>query len=145
MRVFGASGEGAELIRFFCIYIAPSWIVVGWLFVANAALQQSRLPDLVDGVQLGPRDGRHRAVRVDRRDPIRRRWRARRSGAGAVAFGVGAVVVCFMVVGKLAARRRAAASPDESPATAPPIPPFSSGKAATAIDWADPDEDVKRP
>ena len=29
IRVFGASGEGAELIRFFCIYVAPSWIFVG--------------------------------------------------------------------------------------------------------------------
>ena len=26
VRLFGASGEGAELIRFFCMYIAPSWI-----------------------------------------------------------------------------------------------------------------------
>src|SRR6185436_12459614 len=28
VRLFGASGEGAELIRFFCIYIAGSWVLV---------------------------------------------------------------------------------------------------------------------
>ena len=44
VRVFGATGEGAELIRFFCIYVAPSWIVVGWLFVANAAFNNLGFP-----------------------------------------------------------------------------------------------------
>ena len=63
---------------------------------------------------------------------------------GAVAFGVGAAVVCFMVVGKLDARRTSS-SRDEIPVTAPPTPPFSSGKAATAIDWTDSHNDVKRP
>ena len=44
VKLFGATGEGAELIRFFCIYIAPSWVVVGWLFVANAGFNNLGFP-----------------------------------------------------------------------------------------------------
>ena len=134
VRVFGATGEGAELIRFFCIYVAPSWIVVGWLFVANAAFNNLGFPTWSTRVQLGPRDGRHGAVRVDRRDPIRRRGRHRRVRRRArVVFGIGAVIVCFMVVGRLADAPIARAARGDR-LTAPPVPPFSSGKAATAID-----------
>jgi hypothetical protein len=45
-----------------------------------------------------------------------------------------------------AAHRRTGSRPSRAPApergrrVAPPIPPFSSGKAATALDWADPEE-----
>src|ERR1043165_9576189 len=44
IRVFGASGDGAALIRFFCITIAPTWLLVGATFVANAAFNNLGFP-----------------------------------------------------------------------------------------------------
>ena len=44
IRVFGASGDGASLIRFFCIYVAPTWLFVGATFVANAAFNNLGFP-----------------------------------------------------------------------------------------------------
>jgi Na+-driven multidrug efflux pump len=134
VRVFGASGDGAELIRFFCIYLAPSWIVVGWLFVANAAFNNLGFPTwstvfnwgratvgTMPFVWLGATQFGAAGVIAGQ-------------SAGSVLFGVGAVIVCFWVVGRLAARQ---ITPhlEEVPAVAPPVPPFSSGKAATALDY----------
>jgi hypothetical protein len=59
---------------------------------------------------------------------------------GAVLFGVAALFVSFRIVNQLATRH-ATGHPDEVATTAPPIPPFASGKAATALDWADPEEE----
>jgi putative MATE family efflux protein len=144
VKVFGATGEGAELIRFFCIYIAPSWIVVGWLFVANAGFNNLGFPTwstvfnwgratvgTIPFVYFGATQFGAAGVLAGQ-------------ALGAVAFGVSAAVVCFMVVGKLGARRTTSLR-DEIPVSAPPTPPFSSGKAATAIDWTDSHNDVKRP
>jgi hypothetical protein len=50
-----------------------------------------------------------------------------------VLFGIGAVVVCFIVIARLAARHTGE-HPDTIPDVAPPIPAFASGKAATAIE-----------
>ena len=44
IRLFGASGDGAALIRFFCIFIAPTWLFVGATFVANAAFNNLGYP-----------------------------------------------------------------------------------------------------
>src|SRR6185295_16327706 len=141
VRAFGASGEGAELIRFFCIYVAPSWIAVGWLFVANAAFNNLGFPTwstvfnwgratvgTVPFVWIGATQFGAAGVIAGQ-------------GAGGVAFAVGAVVVCFMVIGKLAGHP-ARAEPEEV-ATAAEVPPFSSEKAATAIEWGEPDEKAK--
>jgi len=38
------------------------------------------------------------------------------------------------------ATRHATGRPEEIATVAPPLPPFASGKAATALDWADPEE-----
>jgi putative MATE family efflux protein len=134
VRAFGASGEGAELIRFFCIYVAASWIAVGWLFVANAAFNNLGFPTwstvfnwgratvgTMPFVWIGATQFGAAGVIAGQ-------------AAGAVVFGIGAVIVCFMVIGQLAARQ---ISPhrEEIPG-APPIPPFSSAKAATALDYA---------
>jgi putative MATE family efflux protein len=134
VRVFGATGEGAELIRFFCIWVAPSWIVVGWLFVANAAFNNLGFPTwstvfnwgratvgTVPFVWIGATQFGAAGVIAGQ-------------AAGALVFGVGAVIVCFMVVGRLATHRLQP-HPEEIPTVAPPVPPFSSGKAATAIDY----------
>jgi putative MATE family efflux protein len=134
VRLFGATGEGAELIRFFCIYVAPSWIVVGWLFVANAAFNNLGFPTwstvfnwgratvgTLPFVWLGATQFGAAGVIAGQ-------------AAGSVLFGIGAVIVCFWVVGQLAVRQIKPRR-EEVPTVAPPIPPFSSGKAATALDY----------
>ena len=134
VALFGASGEGAELIRFFCIYVAPSWIAVGWLFVANAAFNNLGFPTWSTVFNWG------RATV----GTVPFVWFGAQFGAagviagqalGAVAFGVGAVIVCFRVVDRLAAHQVRPHLSDVP--EAPPIPPFSSAKAATALEWAD--------
>jgi hypothetical protein len=41
------------------------------------------------------------------------------------------------------ATRHATGHPEEIATVGLPIPPFASGKAATALDWADPEEQTK--
>jgi Na+-driven multidrug efflux pump len=142
IRVFGASGDGAALIRFFCIYIAPTWLFVGATFVANAAFNNLGYPTWssvfnwgratlgtipfvwLGGTQFGPQ-----GVLAGQ-------------AAGAVISGLAAIIVALRIVDRLG-ERHARPLPAEVPSVAPPIPPFSSGKAATALDWADPEEKVK--
>jgi Na+-driven multidrug efflux pump len=142
IRVFGASGDGAALIRFFCIYVAPTWLFVGATFVANAAFNNLGFPTWssvfnwgratlgtipfvwLGGTQFGPQ-----GVLAGQ-------------AAGAVISGIAAIIVALRIVDRVAARH-ARPHPDEVASVAPPIPPFSSGKAATALDWADPDEKIK--
>ena len=141
VRAFGVSAEGADLIRFFCMYLSWSWIAVGWLFVANAAFNNLGFPTwstvfnwgratvgTVPFVWIGATQFGAAGVIAGQ-------------GAGGVAFAIGAVVVCFMVIGKLAGHP-ARAQPEEV-ATAAEVPPFSSEKAATAIEWAEPDDKAK--
>ncbi len=143
VRLFGTSGEGAELIRFFCIYVAGSWLAVGALFVANAAFNNLGYPTwstvfnwgratvgTVPFVWIGATQFGAAGVIAGQ-------------AAGAVLFGIGAIVVCFMVLEKLATHH--IAKPEKFAAVAPPVPPFASAKAATALDWTDSREDVKRP
>lgn len=33
---FGLAGRAAEIVRFYCLYVAPLWLFLGYLFVANA-------------------------------------------------------------------------------------------------------------
>jgi Na+-driven multidrug efflux pump len=138
VRLFSASGDGAELIRFFCIYVAASWVFVGALFVANATFNNLGFPTwstvfnwgratvgTVPFVWFGAQYGAEGVLAGQ--------------GAGAVLFGIGAIIVGLRVVNTLATRH-ARPQAEEFAAVAPPVPPFSSGKAATAIDWVDPDE-----
>ena len=59
--------------------------------------------------------------------------------AGAVLFGIAAIIVSLRIVDQLATHHLRAHM-EEIPAVAPPVPPFSSDKAATAIDWIDVEE-----
>ena len=106
VKVFGATGEGAELIRFFCIYIAPILDRGRMAVRRQRGLQQSWLPDLVDAFSTGAarRSARSRSC-ISARTQFGAAGVLAGQALGAVAFGVGAAVVCFMVVGKLGARR----------------------------------------
>jgi putative MATE family efflux protein len=135
VRLFGVSGEGAELIRFFCIYVAPTWVFVGATFVANGAFNNLGFPTwstvfnwgratvgTVPFVWIGATQFGPEGVIAGQ-------------AAGAVLFGIAAIIVCLRVVDQLATHQLRVQR-DTTPEVAPAVPPFASDKAATAIDWA---------
>src|SRR5882724_2169746 len=104
VRVFGSSGEGATLIRFFCVYVAPTWLFVGATFVANAAFNNLGFPTwssvfnwgratvgTVPFVWIGATQFGPEGVIAGQ-------------AAGTVVFGVASIIVTFRVVDRLAAR-----------------------------------------
>lgn len=44
VALFGATGETAEIVLFFCLISGPMWLFVGALFVANAAFNNLGMP-----------------------------------------------------------------------------------------------------
>jgi putative MATE family efflux protein len=142
VRAFGSSGEGAALIRFFSIYIAPTWLFVGATFVANAAFNNLGFPSwssvfnwgratvgTVPFVWFGATKFGPEGILAGQ-------------AAGAVAFGLASIIVALRVVDRLAAHHLKAER-DAPVEVAPPVPPFSSDKAATALDWADPEAAIE--
>jgi MATE family, multidrug efflux pump len=139
VRVFGLSGEGAALLRFFCVYVAPTWLFVGATFVANAAFNNLGFPTwssvfnwgratvgTVPFVWFGATQFGPEGVIAGQ-------------AAGTIAFGIASIIVALRVVDQLAAHHLEAQR-GAAVEVAPPVPPFSSDKAATALDWADPEE-----
>ncbi|MEL6201626.1 MAG: MATE family efflux transporter [Pseudomonadota bacterium] len=129
--LFQAEGEARELIIFFCRFIAITFLFNGALFVANAGFNnlgfalystlfnwgRSTL-GVIPFVWLGSQwYGAQGAVAG---------W-----GLGAIVFGLGAVIVCFRVIGKI---EHLADDDKESPKvklhTDLPTNALSSGKAA---------------
>jgi putative MATE family efflux protein len=125
---FGATGAARELIGFYCLFVAGSFLFNGMLFVANAAFNNLGFPlystlsnwgrstlGVIPFVSLGASwYGATGALAG--------------SGLGAVLFGLGAAYVCFKVIKDLERR-----NPLEPVAHIPAAgnSPFSSGKAAT--------------
>ena len=141
VRVFGVTGEGAALIRFFCIFIAPTWLFVGATFVANAAFNNLGFPTwssvfnwgratvgTVPFVWLGATKFGPEGILAGQ-------------AAGATVFGIAAIIVAFRIVDRLAAHH-IAAQHDTTPEVGPDIPPFSD-KAATVLDWPDPTNEIE--
>ncbi len=100
VAVFEATGDAASLIRFFCIFVAASFLFNGALFVANAAFNNLGHPLLatffnwgratlgvIPFVYLGSSYGPQGVLAG---------W-----GLGAVVFGVLAVIVSFKTVAQL--------------------------------------------
>jgi putative MATE family efflux protein len=126
--LFGAQGTTRDFINFFCLYVAGSFLFNGMLFVANAAFNNLGYPlystlsnwgrstlGVIPFVSLGAAwYGANGAMAG--------------SGLGAAVFGLGAVIVCFRVLGGLEARNPPEITVDP-PASAQS--PFSTGKAAT--------------
>jgi putative MATE family efflux protein len=127
--LFGADGEARNLIIFFCLFAAGSFLFNGSLFVANAAFNNlgfatystvfnwgrstlGVIPFVWVGAQLYGAKG------------VIAGW-----GLGAVVFGLAAVIVAFRVVRTIGDR-----SPSGTDLPPPPPAaqsPFSTGKAAT--------------
>ena len=127
--LFGASGEARELIVFFCLFVAGSFLFNGALFVAIAAFNILGFPTLstvfnwgrstlgtIPFVWLGAEYYGAKGVIGG--------W-----GLGAVLFGIVSVLVAFRVVGRIGTVPPA----DDVPPPPPPAAqsPFSTGKAAT--------------
>ncbi|MCV0395366.1 MAG: MATE family efflux transporter [Rhizobiaceae bacterium] len=127
--LFGAHGPAREVVVFFCLFAAGSFLFNGALFVANAAFNNlgfatystlfnwgrstlGVIPFVWAGAQLYGALG------------VVAGW-----GLGAVVFGIGAVLVCFRVIAGIAANPPA----EEGLPSPPPAAnsPFSTGKAST--------------
>ena len=127
--VWRAEGEARDLVVFFCVFAAGSFLFNGALFVANAAFNNlgfatystlfnwgrstlGIIPFVWAGAQLYGAKG------------VIAGW-----GLGAIVFGVAAAIVAFRVV------RTIGDDPPAGPGAPPPPPaansPFSTGKAAT--------------
>ena len=144
VSAFGVAGTGADLIRFFCLVVAGTFLFLGALFVANAAFNNLGFPTwstlfnwgratlgTVPFVWIGGRYFGAEGVIAGQ-------------ALGGVVFGIAAVVVCYRAVGNLATRHGAETG-GEPALVAQPIPPLSSDKAATAIDWTDAEPDADAP
>lgn len=126
---FSAENDSAQLIRFFCLFVAGSFIFNGALFVANAAFNNlgfpiystmfnwgratlGIIPFVWYGKQWGP-------------EGVLAGW-----GLGGVIFGIVAVIVCFKAIKTLPQ------SQEELPESVPTIPtansPFTSGRGASS-------------
>lgn len=131
--IFGAQGLSRELIVFFCVFAAGSFLFNGAIFVSSAAFNNLGYPTystvfnwgrstlgVIPFVWVGAHFYGAKGVIAG--------W-----GLGAVVFGVVSVLVCFRVMRALASEPIAAeVEAEEGPA--PPSSaqsPFSTGKAAT--------------
>ncbi|MCK0196923.1 MATE family efflux transporter [Ancylobacter sp. 6x-1] len=129
---FGLSAEGADLVGFFCVYAAGSFIFIGALFVANASFNNLGAPLLstvfnwgratlgtIPFVMLGGRLWGAEGVIAGQ-------------AVGSLAFGAVALVFAFRQVGRLAAR--AAPPPKSDPVGTAAVPPFARPEDAAAIE-----------
>lgn len=126
--IFGAEGATRDLITFFCLFVAGTFLFNGMLFVANAAFNNLGFPvystisnwsrstlGVIPFVALGADwYGANGAIAG--------------SGIGAAVFGIAAMLVCFRVMKTIEK-----SSPPDAPTAPPPAAhsPFSTGKAAT--------------
>lgn len=125
--VFGAEGATRDLISFFCLFVAGTFLFNGMLFVSNAAFNNLGYPvystisnwsrstlGVIPFVTLGASwYGANGAIAG--------------SGIGAAVFGIGAMLVCLHVMKTIEK-----SNPPEAPTAPPPAAqsPFSTGKAA---------------
>ncbi|MEM9330121.1 MAG: MATE family efflux transporter [Pseudomonadota bacterium] len=127
-QLFNAESDALSLIRFFCLFVAGSFIFNGALFVANAAFNNlgypiystvfnwgratlGVIPFVWVGMAWGP-------------EGVLAGW-----GLGGIVFGVAAVIVCFREIRKLPERAQVERE------TIPTVPtsnsPFTSGRGAS--------------
>jgi putative MATE family efflux protein len=128
--LFGAAGQARDIVVFFCLFAAGSFLFNGALFVANAAFNNLGFPGYGTVFNwgrstLGVIPFVWAGASLYGAQGVVAGW-----GLGAVVFGIASVVVCFRLVRRIAVD--AAAGDRDLP---PPPPtansPFSTGKAAT--------------
>jgi putative MATE family efflux protein len=123
VAAFAATGETAELVRFFCTVIAGTWLFHGALFVANAAFNNLGAPLMATGFNwakatvgtmpvawLGARWGGPEGALLGQ-------------GVGAVAFGILGMAAAFAMIERLSREHAEPAGPPKgSIATVEPTP-----------------------
>ena len=135
VQVFGVTGEGAALIRFFCVYIAGTFMFVGILFVANSAFNNLGFATWSTVVNWGRATlGTIPFVLIGARYSAEGVLAGQ--ALGGVLFGIAAIAVCFRLVGRMSGPP---AAPAEARLSAPPLPPLASERGATALDLGEPD------
>jgi len=130
-NLFGTTGQSREIVLFFCVFAAGSFLFNGCLFVGNAAFNnlgyagystffnwgRSTL-GVIPFVWVGSHFFGAKGVVAG--------W-----GLGAVVFGIGAIIVAFRLVKKIGKQPPGPGlntTPDPPPSA---NSPFSTGKAAT--------------
>lgn len=126
--LFDASGAAEQLIVFFCVFAAGSFLFNGALFVANAAFNNlgfATLSTLFNWGRstLGTIPFVWVGGRIAGAEGVLAGW-----GLGAVVFGIASIVVAFRRIDDIAKRPPEAAPPPPPTAQSP----FTSGKGATA-------------
>jgi putative MATE family efflux protein len=127
---FQAEGQARELIGFFCLFVAPTFLFTGALFVANAAFNNLGFATLSTVFNwgrstLGVIPFCWLGGRIAGAEGVLMGW-----GVGGILFGAAAVAVAFREVGRLKGPARTEPSPIHA---APPVGPLASGKEGTTI------------
>jgi len=127
--LFGAKGDARELVIFFCLFAAGSFLFNGALFVANAAFNNLGFPGYATVFNwgrstLGVIPFVWAGANLYGAKGVVAGW-----GLGAVVFGVASVIVCFRLVRRIGENK--AKGDDQLPGPPPTAnSPFSTGKAA---------------
>lgn len=103
ISAFGATGDAASLLRFFCLFVAASFMFNGALFVANAAFNNLGQPFLSTAFNWG-----RATLGVIPFVHYGKAWGAQGVlagwGLGAIFFGVLSILVCFHTLRSLPQR-----------------------------------------
>ncbi|MFK5980351.1 MAG: MATE family efflux transporter [Rhizobiaceae bacterium] len=129
VAVFSAKGEAAEMVRFYCNFVAGSFIFAAALFVANAAFNNLGYPlystftnwgratlGVIPFVYVGQAYGPNGVLAG---------W-----GLGGVLFGVVSILICFRILKTLPEKK--AKEQELLPSIPSANSPFTSGKGASA-------------
>lgn len=124
---FGAQGNTADFVAYFCTWIAGSGIFMGLLFVSNAAFNNLGYPTYSTAFNWGKATlGTIPPVMVGAA-LYGAKGALAGQAIGAVVFGVAAAWTCWRVINK--AHKPGEKDDDETPPLArPALSPFSSGK-----------------
>ena len=105
ISLFGASEDAADLVRFFSLIIGGTYVFQGGLFVANAAFNNLGYPILSTVFNWG-----RATLGTIPFALVGSRWGPNGAmagyGIGGILFGVGAIIVCFVVIRKLEEKHR---------------------------------------
>ncbi|MCS0502315.1 MATE family efflux transporter [Ancylobacter mangrovi] len=130
--LFGLSPEGEELVAFFCLYAAGSFVFQGALFTANAAFNNLGAPLMSTGFNWA-----RATIGTIPLVWLGGHWFGAEGviggqAIGSVAFGVAALICAFSLVARLQSQAR----PPErgTPLAGAELPPFSRGEGASAIE-----------
>lgn len=104
IALFAGQGETAELIRFYCTYVAASFIFMGALFTANASFNNLGFPLMSTFFNWARATLGTAPFILIFENYYGAKGVILGQGLGAMVFGIGAVVASFYVIGRLEKR-----------------------------------------